>query len=123
MDWYVSVLKKYSDFSGRARRKELWTFALISFLISLGITVLAMILRPIGVLSWIYSLAVLIPSIAVGVRRLHDTGRSGWMMLLGLIPIVGAIILLVFFFQDSAPGDNEYGLNPKTSVPIEAAPA
>ena len=81
-----------------------------------------MILRPIGVLSWIYSLAVLIPSIAVGVRRLPDTGRSGWMML-GLIPIVGAIILLVFFCQESGPGDNAYGPNPKTSAPIEAEPA
>lgn len=123
MDWYIGVLKRYADFSGRARRKEFWMFMLVSFLVSLGISVLAMMLRPLSVLTWVYSLAVLVPSVAVGTRRLHDTGRSGWMQLLLLIPIVGFIIVLIFWCQDSAPGDNAYGPNPKTSSPIEAVPA
>ncbi|HUF51616.1 MAG TPA: DUF805 domain-containing protein [Longimicrobiales bacterium] len=66
-----------------------------------------------GVLSGIYALAVLIPGIAVSVRRLHDTGRSGWWLLIGLIPLIGAIVLLVFMLSDSAAGDNQWGPNPK----------
>lgn len=121
MDWYVAVLKKYAEFSGRARRKEYWMFALVSFLVSVGIAVLGMMVNALNILTWVYTLAVFIPSIAVGVRRLHDTGRSGWMGLLALIPLVGAIIVIVFLCQDSAPGDNQYGPNPKTSTPVEAA--
>ena len=121
MDWYVAVLKKYAEFSGRARRKEYWMFALVSFLVSVGIAVLGMMVSALNILTWVYTLAVFIPSIAVGVRRLHDTGRSGWMGLLALIPLVGAIIVIVFLCQDSAPGDNPYGPNPKTSAPVEAA--
>ena len=121
MDWYVAVLKKYAEFSGRARRKEYWMFALVSFLVSVGIAVLGMMVSALNILTWVYTLAVFIPSIAVGVRRLHDTGRSGWMGLLALIPLVGAIIVIVFLCQDSAPGDNQYGPNPKTSAPVEAA--
>lgn len=68
-----------------------------------------------GVLQSLYALAVLIPSLAVGVRRLHDTGRNGWWLLIGLIPLIGAIVLLVFFFQDSQPGNNEYGPSPKAA--------
>lgn len=123
MDWYVAVLKKYAEFSGRARRKEYWMFALVSFLVSVGIAVLGMMVNALNILTWVYTLAVFIPSIAVGVRRLHDTGRSGWMGLLALIPLVGAIIVIVFLCQDSAPGDNQYGPNPKTSAPIMATPA
>ena len=123
MDWYVAALKKYAEFSGRARRKEYWMFALVSFLVSVGIAVLGMMVNALNILTWVYTLAVFIPSIAVGVRRLHDTGRSGWMGLLALIPLVGAIIVIVFLCQDSAPGDNQYGPNPKTSAPIMATPA
>ena len=122
MDWYIAVLKKYAEFSGRARRREYWMFALISFLISVVIGVLASMISALGVLTWVYTLATFIPSIAVGVRRLHDTGRSGWWGLLALIPLVGAIIVIVFLCQDSTPGDNAYGPNPKTSAPVEALP-
>ena len=66
-----------------------------------------------GLLTTLYSLAILIPSIAVGVRRLHDTGRSGWWLLIGLIPVLGSIVLIVFFVLDSEPGENAYGANPK----------
>ncbi|MCI4670559.1 MAG: DUF805 domain-containing protein [Bacteroidia bacterium] len=118
MNYFLDVLRnKYADFSGRARRSEYWYFQLFSFLISLALTLMDTFLgfneSGFGILSGIFSLALLIPSLAVGVRRLHDTGRSGWFLLIGLIPLIGAIILLVFFFQDSDPGENAYGPNPK----------
>ena len=120
MDWYLAVLKKYAEFSGRARRKEYWMFALVSFLVSVVIGVLATMVSALGVLTWVYTLATLIPSIAVGVRRLHDTGRSGWWGLLALIPLIGTIIVVVFLCQDGQAGDNAWGPNPKTSAPIQA---
>ena len=122
MNWYLEVLKKYAVFSGRARRKEYWFFALFNVLISfvLGFIEVGMGLvdkSGRGPLSGLYTLAILIPGIAVSVRRLHDTGRSGWWLLIALIPCVGAIILLVFMVQDSEPGPNQYGPNPKEATP------
>lgn len=117
MEWYLAALKKYAVSRGRARRKEYWYFVLFNFLISLvlgfidGFLGLTAEGSGFGVLSGIYSLAVFVPGIAVAVRRLHDTGRSGWWMLIGLIPIVGAIILLVFFVSGSQPGKNQYDLD------------
>jgi uncharacterized membrane protein YhaH (DUF805 family) len=122
MDWYLVVLRKYAVFSGRARRKEYWLFVLFNITIAV---VLALIDRGIGtyyanagtgILGGIYALLVLIPGIAVSVRRLHDTGRSGWWLLIGLVPLIGAIVLLVFVLQDSKPGENVYGPNPKSAV-------
>jgi len=126
MEWYLMVLKRYAEFSGRSRRKEYWMFTLINVIISLAIYlpscmvftryfVVSMILV---VLSFIYGFAVLVPSLAVAVRRLHDIGKSGWMLLLGLIPIVGGIILLIWAASDSQPGDNQYGPNPKSAASI-----
>jgi uncharacterized membrane protein YhaH (DUF805 family) len=118
MDWYLKVLKQYFDFSGRARRKEYWMFALISMIISIVLTLLDMgvglysELYGAGLLSSIYSLAIIIPSIAVSVRRLHDTDHSGWWLLLMFIPLLGALILLVVMCFNSKD-DNEYGPNPK----------
>ena len=122
MDWYMAVLKKYAEFSGRARRREYWMFVLINFLIGCGLGVIGALVHGLSFLSWLYSLAVLVPSIAVSVRRLHDTGRSGWWLLIGLIPLIGLIVLIVFLATDGEPGDNEYGPNPKSSV-VEGAPA
>jgi len=119
MNWFLVVLKKYATFSGRAQRAEYWWFYLISTLIIIGLSVIDQATGTLdeetglGVLSTLYSLAVLIPSIAVGVRRLHDTGRSGWWLLIGLIPVIGSIVLIIFFVLDSEPGDNAYGANPK----------
>jgi uncharacterized membrane protein YhaH (DUF805 family) len=113
MDWYIAAVKRYAEFSGRSRRREYWMFSLINFGIALAIGVVARFAPIVVVLSVIYSLGVLIPGIAVGIRRLHDTGRSGWWTFIVLIPLVGVIMLLVFLCQDSAPGDNEYGPNPK----------
>jgi uncharacterized membrane protein YhaH (DUF805 family) len=115
MNWYMTVLQRYADFSGRAMRIEYWMFFLFNFLIAFAIGFvfgLAGLPDVANVLGLIYSLAVLIPGIAVGVRRLHDTNRSGWWLLIGLIPIIGAVVLIIFFVQDSG-ADNQYGPNPK----------
>jgi len=122
MNWYIAVIKKYVVFSGRARRKEYWYFVLFNILISIGLSFIDAATGTVnaetgyGLLSSIYSLAVLIPSLAVLMRRLHDTDRSGWWILIGLIPVIGWIVLLVFLVQDSHPGQNQYGDNPKEAT-------
>lgn len=113
MDYYLGVLKKYAVFEGRASRSEYWFFALFNFVISIAINVIEIPLQT-AILSWLYALAVLVPSLAVGARRLHDTGRSGWWLLIFLVPILGPIILIIWFVFDSEPGANRYGPNPKT---------
>jgi uncharacterized membrane protein YhaH (DUF805 family) len=118
MEWYLAVLRKYAVFTGRARRREFWMFTLVNVLISIGLSIIDTIIGTdygsgYGILSTIYSLAVLIPSIAVGVRRLHDTGRTGWWLLIGLVPCVGFIVLIVFYATEGQRGDNQYGADPK----------
>jgi uncharacterized membrane protein YhaH (DUF805 family) len=119
MNWYLQVLKKYADFDGRARRKEYWMFALFNMIFLLVAALIdnvagtTMGILPYGLFYIIYALAVIIPGLAVGVRRLHDVGKSGWMMLVALIPIVGGIWLLVLFVTDGTTGQNAYGTNPK----------
>ncbi|MEW2165289.1 DUF805 domain-containing protein [Streptomyces sp. NPDC007084] len=112
MNWYVDVLKKYAVFNGRARRQEYWMFFLINLAV---VIVLAIIGKIIGtsVLTLVYELAVLLPGLGVAVRRLHDTDRSGWWILIGLVPLVGWIILIVFLATEGKPQPNEYGPNPK----------
>ena len=109
-------LSKYVDFNGRARRSEYWWFFLFTVLVSIVASIIDAILGTdsggTGLISGLASLALLLPGLAVGVRRLHDTSRTGWWILIGLIPIVGWIILLVFYVQDSH-GDNKYGPSPK----------
>ncbi|WP_454256564.1 DUF805 domain-containing protein [Pseudomonas sp. Marseille-Q8238] len=122
MNWYLNVLKQYAVFSGRARRKEYWMFVLFNLIVSVvlsfvdGVVGTFSVEAGIGLLSGIYALAVLIPSLAVAVRRLHDTNRSGWWLLIALVPLVGGIVLLVFLVLDSTPGDNRFGANPKGSL-------
>ena len=113
MNWYLGCWKKYAEFSGRARRKEFWMFVLFNFLVSIAVGIVDGILGTNGALGGLYSLAVLIPSLAVAARRLHDTDRSGWWQLIGFIPLIGWVILLVFFCSDSKPGENRFGSNPK----------
>lgn len=121
MDWYVEVLKKYAVFNGRARRKEYWYFILFNLIASFvfgfidGIIGTFSLEAGIGLLGGLYTLAVLIPSIAVSVRRLHDTDRSGWWLLIALIPLIGAIVLIVFFVQDGTSNENKHGTNPKST--------
>jgi uncharacterized membrane protein YhaH (DUF805 family) len=119
MDYYTNVLKKYAEFDGRAARKEYWMFVLVNSIISIIISILGNIID-FKSLSSIYALAVLLPSLAVLVRRLHDTNRSGWWVLIALVPFIGAIVLIIFAVLDSQPGDNQYGPNPKgeTAVPV-----
>ncbi len=118
MKWFIAALKKYAVFSGRARRSEYWYFVLFYLLIYIALTVADNVMNKgasFGMLAGIFSLAMLIPSISVGVRRLHDTDRSGWWLLIGLVPVVGAIALIAFAVQDSQPNENRFGLSPKAA--------
>jgi len=118
MNWFLTALKKYAVFSGRARRAEYWYFALFSFIISILLWVIGAFLAKISGLPWmallgfIYMIAIILPSIAVSVRRLHDTDRSGWWVLIGFVPVV-SLILLYFMVIDGNPAENKYGPNPK----------
>jgi len=114
MNYYTGVLKKYAVFSGRAPRKEYWYFILFN---TLAYFVLAFI-DDSGVLVGIYALSVVVPSFAVGIRRLHDIGKSGWRLLIALIPLIGSIILIIYLVRDSQPGENQYGPSPKESKEI-----
>lgn len=118
MEWMLLPLKRYAEFSGRSRRKEYWMFFLFSFLVGIVATIfdtaiLGFALESNGPINALTSLALLIPSLAVGVRRLHDTGRSGWWLLLIFAILIGWIVLLVFFVSDGERGTNQYGLDPK----------
>lgn len=141
MNWYLDVLKKYATFTGRATRQEYWMFTLIQMVISISSWVLIGTFAGMGdlagygimqdilfglsglcyILLVIYNLATFLPSLAVLVRRLHDTGRSGWWVLISLVPVIGIIILIVFLCMDSQTGNqldsqtgnNKYGPNPK----------
>ena len=127
MDWYLKVWKQYADFSGRARRKEYWMFYLFNVIVEmLLVIILGIVAVSIMVASRdesllflaaspaiIYGLAIFIPNLAVTVRRLHDTGKSGWWFFISLIPLVGGIWLLVILCTDSQFGANKWGDNPK----------
>lgn len=111
-DAITHVLSNYVTFSGRARRSEYWWFSLFVLLVSVAATVVDLVLG-VSIAYPLSVVALLLPSLAVSVRRLHDTGRSGWLLLLGLIPLVGPIVLLVFFCQDSSAAHNQHGPSPK----------
>ena len=112
---YTYALKNYAKFTGRARRREYWMFILFNFVIGFFLGIIDGLLgtfnaeAQVGLLGTLYSLFVLIPSIALGVRRLHDIGRTGWWLLIGFIPFIGAIVLLIFFVLDSREEGSKYG--------------
>lgn len=111
IDWYKEVvLKKYADFNGRASRPEFWYFVLANFIVSFILGFIK--IGGFQVFSIIYSLAVLIPGIAVSIRRLHDLGKSGWYLLFALIPIAGPIILIVWYATEGEQQENSYGAVP-----------
>lgn len=113
MNWYLAVLKNYAGFSGRARRMEYWMFTLFNAVIIAVLDLIGMAVRAGTYLGGLYSLAVLIPSLAVAVRRLHDTGKSGWWVLIAIVPLIGWIVLLVFMVLPGDRGDNAHGPDPK----------
>jgi uncharacterized membrane protein YhaH (DUF805 family) len=118
--WKRVVLENYAVFTGRAGLGEFWWFALASFVIYIGLFIVGGILGAIAdfflvllsIAYFVYAIGIIIPSLAVAVRRLHDTGRSGWWYFIGLVPFVGWIILLVFLASRGNPGPNEYGPEP-----------
>jgi uncharacterized membrane protein YhaH (DUF805 family) len=121
MSWYIKCLKNYVGFSGRARRKEFWMFFLFNFIFSIAAAIIDQIIfrdSNLRLFSSLYSLAVLLPSLAVDVRRLHDTNRSGFWVFLALIPLVGAIILIVWFATEGQRSENKYGPDPKAQEAI-----
>ncbi|MER7461493.1 DUF805 domain-containing protein [Streptomyces sp. NPDC097981] len=113
MHYYTDVLKKYTVFSGRARRQEYWMFFLFNLAATIIVAVVDSALGTYPLLYAIYALGVLLPGIAVGVRRLHDTGKSGWWMFIALVPLIGGIWLIVLMATEGQPQPNEYGPNPK----------
>ena len=123
MNYYTSVLKNYAVFNGRTARKGFWMFALINCIISI---VIGIVFTALGdkhsVVNNLYSLAVLVPSLAVGARRLHDINKSGWWQLISLIPVIGWIWIIVLFCLDSDAGDNRFGVNPKGVIAAPIVP-
>ncbi|MCF6286926.1 MAG: DUF805 domain-containing protein [Candidatus Hydrogenedentes bacterium] len=113
MHWYMDVLKKYAEFSGRARRQEYWMFFLFNIIIMIVLGIVEEIVGSPGVIGGLYSLAILVPGIAVGIRRLHDTDRSGWWFLIVFVPFIGGLVLLVFMLLGGTQGDNQFGPDPK----------
>ena len=142
MDLMFQPLRKYADFTGRARRMEVWLFWLLLIGIQIVFSILIGLVAgptaavadptdPFAVLNgpakalygvfFLMMLALLIPSLAVSIRRLHDTNRTGWWLLLGLVPFLGALVLLIFYLLDGTPGPNKYGPDPKGRVSAAAA--
>jgi uncharacterized membrane protein YhaH (DUF805 family) len=129
IDWVLEVFSKYATFDGRARRKEYWYWYLFNFIVSIFISVVSLVINGtetdngigwfglfINIVVIIYSLGVFIPNLAVTVRRLHDTNRSGWWYFISMVPFIGGIILFIYLIEDSTPGDNQYGPNPKDGL-------
>lgn len=117
MHWYIDVLKRYVDFSGRASRKEFWMFFLINFLIAMGVFALDRLILDADTLPYlyvIYGVVVMLPTLGVTVRRLHDSDRSGWWYFIAFVPFVGGIVLLIFLITKGSQGENRYGSAPST---------
>ncbi len=115
-NWKLVVLQRYAKFDGRAGRAEFWWYVLANFAIYIALLILAQISGIFLVLYFLYALAVIVPNIAVGIRRLHDTDKSGWLLLLAFIPFVGAIILLVFCAMEGTNGPNQFGAAPEPAA-------
>jgi uncharacterized membrane protein YhaH (DUF805 family) len=126
IEWMMMPLKRYADFSGRSRRKEYWFFVLGVFIAAIVLSIIERIAGLSGMVGGVYGplttillFGVIIPSIAVQVRRFHDQDKSGWFVLLSLIPFIGAIIVLVFMFLEGTKGPNRFGPDPKDPGSVE----
>lgn len=122
MQSYLNMWKNYAVFSGRSRRRDYWMATLFNVIISMVLYALAAATKvsALGILQSIYSLAILVPSLALIARRYHDIGKPGWHYAKIIIPVVGWILVLIDFTKDSQPGENMYGLNPKENIDIAA---
>jgi uncharacterized membrane protein YhaH (DUF805 family) len=117
INWFMKVVTQhYFDFNGRARRAEFWWYVLVNIIIAIILNVISSILHLGQLLGGLYNLAVLLPSLGVGVRRLHDINRSGWWILIAFVPIVGAILLIYWYAQAGTSGANTYGPDPKAAA-------
>ena len=114
--WKLVVLQRFAKFDGRAGRSEFWWFVLANVVAYVVLGILTAVADLFIVLYFLYAIAVIVPSIAVAIRRLHDTNKSGWFLLLGFIPFIGFIILLVFYIQEGTPGPNDYGVAAEPAV-------
>ncbi|MBO5136627.1 MAG: DUF805 domain-containing protein [Clostridia bacterium] len=117
MNWYIHTIKNYFNFSGRARRKEYWMFSIISAVITLLLSIIDSLIG-IQLLTSLYSLFVLIPNLSVSFRRIHDINKSAWWFLISFIPVIGAIVLLIFSFLPGTIGANKYGDDPKDTPAV-----
>jgi uncharacterized membrane protein YhaH (DUF805 family) len=117
MNWYMEALRKYAEFSGRSRRKEFWMFTLINAVVIFAMAFASAFykdnINPFGIILLVYILAIVIPSLALTIRRLHDIGRSGWWIFISLVPFIGSIVMLIFEVLPGEVGDNPYGPDPK----------
>jgi uncharacterized membrane protein YhaH (DUF805 family) len=117
MNWYIEAWKKYAVFAGRARRQEYWYFVLFNILAYVLLSIIAGVLGKVGAsLLSLYAVAVFLPGLAATIRRLHDSNRSGWWILISLVPFVGGIVLLVFLAQESHAIENQYGPCPQAAL-------
>ena len=115
-NWKLVVLERYAKFDGRAGRAEFWWYALANIVVYVALLILAQITGLFLILYFLYALAMIVPGIAVAIRRLHDTDKSGWLMLIALVPFVGGIILLVFMILEGTSGPNQYGPGPEVAA-------
>ncbi|MFG0306671.1 MAG: DUF805 domain-containing protein [Phycisphaerales bacterium JB040] len=129
MEMYLQAWKRTMDFQGRSRRSEYWTFTLLNVVVFFGLGLVGAVtssadsISPVIFLAWAFNLAILLPSLSVSVRRLHDLGKSGFWMLSLLVPfvnIIASLVLLVMFCMDSQPGANKYGPSPKGDAGFDA---
>ncbi|CAM3789724.1 DUF805 domain-containing protein [Alkalicoccus chagannorensis] len=119
MRWYIHVFASMLNFQGRSRRQEYWTFQVINFTIIAAFIAADSVLGAAGSISGLYSLAQLLPNISVSIRRLHDTGRSGFWFFILLIPLVGVFVYFYFMLQDGQEGENRYGADPQGQEPFQ----
>ncbi len=121
MEWFMKALRQYAVFTGRARRKEYWFFVLFYLLIAIALgfidSMLGLGSEDYGLLSGLFGLAMILPALGVAVRRMHDIGRSGWWVLVSLIPFIGWLIFIWFATRDGEAGPNAYGPDPKADSP------